>query len=242
MPTLPTYDQHIQPPPPPPQDPGKFTAKQKTALSISAMCTVLFTPLFIAAACSPLPPPSPAPAPTVTVTVTAQAPQPTSPAPAPALMPQAVGATFTDAVRQIEAVGGGAPQSASAYTDVEVPADHATWKVCFQTPDKGAPVKPGETRLVLAAPDVKCPDKEGTRLTPEPVPAPPPAPKPEPTPDTDEGSTSSSGGSGSSGGGTTGVGFGRSCSPVGATATTADGRPAKCFMGKDGKARWGYNS
>lgn len=26
------------------------------------------------------------------------------------------------------------------------------------------------------------------------------------------------------------------------TATTVDGRPAKCFMGKDGQARWGYNS
>ncbi|MFC3235076.1 PASTA domain-containing protein [Streptomyces nitrosporeus] len=52
----------------------------------------------------------------------------------------------------------------------------------------------------------------------------------------------STGGSGGTSGGGAGVGFGRYCSPVGATATTADGRPAKCYMGKDGQARWGYNS
>ncbi|MEU9402718.1 hypothetical protein [Streptomyces sp. NPDC048242] len=58
-----------------------------------------------------------------------------------------------------------------------------------------------------------------------------------------------SGGSSSTSGGTTGgtgsrpgTQFGQYCSPVGATATTTDGRPAKCFMGRDGQARWGYNS
>ncbi|GGW93559.1 hypothetical protein GCM10010297_13920 [Streptomyces malachitofuscus] len=56
------------------------------------------------------------------------------------------------------------------------------------------------------------------------------------------GSGGSTGGSGSGGGGQAGVGFGQFCAPVGATAITADGRPAKCFMGKDGRARWGYNS
>ncbi|WP_406384539.1 hypothetical protein [Streptomyces sp. NBC_01618] len=62
------------------------------------------------------------------------------------------------------------------------------------------------------------------------------------------GGTTSGGSSGSSGGSTGGTGsqggarFGQYCSPVGATATTVDGRPAKCFMGKDGHARWGYNS
>ncbi|WP_407656860.1 hypothetical protein [Lentzea atacamensis] len=38
-----------------------------------------------------------------------------------------------------------------------------------------------------------------------------------------------------------GVQFGQYCSPVGATTRTSDGRPAKCYMGKDGKARWGYH-
>ncbi|WP_329377653.1 hypothetical protein OG625_07790 [Streptomyces sp. NBC_01351] len=28
------------------------------------------------------------------------------------------------------------------------------------------------------------------------------------------------------------------CSPVGARATTSDGHAAKCYMGRDGKARW----
>lgn len=39
-----------------------------------------------------------------------------------------------------------------------------------------------------------------------------------------------------------GVQFGYACSPVGALGITGDGRPAKCFMGKDGRARWGYDS
>ncbi|MFF0850960.1 hypothetical protein ACFYVM_07860 [Streptomyces sp. NPDC003280] len=61
------------------------------------------------------------------------------------------------------------------------------------------------------------------------------------------GSTGGSGGTGGSSGGSgtggqAGVQFGQYCSPVGATATTGDGRPAKCFMGRDGQARWGYNS
>lgn len=59
------------------------------------------------------------------------------------------------------------------------------------------------------------------------------------------GGTTSAGTSGSSGGSTGsrgGARFGQYCSPVGATTTTVDGRPAKCFMGKDGQARWGYNS
>ncbi|MFF8410871.1 PASTA domain-containing protein [Streptomyces omiyaensis] len=56
------------------------------------------------------------------------------------------------------------------------------------------------------------------------------------------GASGSGGGSGSGSGSGSGVGFGQFCSPVGATATTSDGRPAKCFMGKDGNARWGYRS
>lgn len=42
--------------------------------------------------------------------------------------------------------------------------------------------------------------------------------------------------------GQTGIQFGYSCSPVGALGIAEDGRPAKCFMGKDGRARWGYYS
>ena len=39
-----------------------------------------------------------------------------------------------------------------------------------------------------------------------------------------------------------GIQFGYACSPVGALGIADDGRPAKCFMGKDGRARWGYDS
>ncbi|MFG2197093.1 hypothetical protein [Streptomyces sp. NPDC048639] len=44
------------------------------------------------------------------------------------------------------------------------------------------------------------------------------------------------------GGHQTRVQFGYACSPAGALGTAEDGRPAKCFMGKDGRARWGYDS
>lgn len=40
----------------------------------------------------------------------------------------------------------------------------------------------------------------------------------------------------------TGIQFGYACSPVGALGISEDGRPAKCFKGKDGRARWGYDS
>ncbi|GGL03326.1 hypothetical protein [Streptomyces flaveus] len=60
------------------------------------------------------------------------------------------------------------------------------------------------------------------------------------------GSGNDSGSSGTSGesssGGEPGIQFGYACSPVGTLGTAEDGRPAKCFMGKDGRARWGYDS
>jgi hypothetical protein len=56
----------------------------------------------------------------------------------------------------------------------------------------------------------------------------------------DEDNRGTSGGSGS--GGQTDVQFGYACSPVGALGTAEDGRPAECFRGKDGRARWGYDS
>ncbi len=39
-----------------------------------------------------------------------------------------------------------------------------------------------------------------------------------------------------------GVQFGYACSPIGSLGTTGDGRPAECFMGSDGRARWGFDS
>nr|WP_267807934.1 hypothetical protein [Streptomyces tirandamycinicus]MCY0984111.1 hypothetical protein [Streptomyces tirandamycinicus] len=58
--------------------------------------------------------------------------------------------------------------------------------------------------------------------------------------DDDSGSSGTGGGNGS--GVQRGVQFGYACSPVGALGTDEDGRPAKCFRGKDGRTRWGYDS
>ncbi len=259
MPNLSPYDQSIPNQPPPP--PGRFGSSQRTVLGCGGMATVFLMLLLIVAACSESTPAEPAPAPTVTATVTVTA------AAAPALrpMPQIVGSTYADAAQQIEALDGGALQRRSVYTDVTLPADAGAWLVCVQTPAAGDGITNGGQRAALIAPDTKCPEREGTRLHPEPRPTPTPPPARTPAPPKDDGKGSSSGGStsggsssgGSSssgggstggggstsgGGGTTGVQFGRFCSPVGATATTSDGRPAKCFMGKDGRARWGYRS
>ncbi|MGJ3561735.1 PASTA domain-containing protein [Streptomyces sp. INA 01156] len=119
-------------------------------------------------------------------------------------------------------------------------------------------------------PCTKPKPKPKPKPEPEPEPEPKPESKPEPKPrpqpsygtGSSGGTTGGSSSGGSSGGGSTsggstsggssgssaaapepaGVQFGQYCSPVGAVATTTDGRPAKCFMGKDGNARWGYNS
>ncbi|MCM1968377.1 hypothetical protein [Streptomyces sp. G1] len=216
------------------------------------MATVFLVLLLIVAACSERAKSKPVPAPTVTVTVTA-----TTQAPAALLpMPRIVGSTYAAAAQQIEILGGGALQRRSVYTDVTLPADTGAWLVCVQGPAPGEGITNGGQRVALAAPDAACPDREGTRLHPEPqaTPTPPPAPAPAPEPPKEEdddggdqgsasgGSSTSSGGGRTGGGGTAGIQFGQPCSPVGASATTSDGRPAKCFMGKDGRARWGYRS
>ncbi|MFI0503942.1 hypothetical protein ACH3WN_13960 [Streptomyces albogriseolus] len=144
------------------------------------------------------------------------------------------------------------------------------WPVCRQDPEADSETTANAfVRLWLIGPGEPCakPSPE-----PAPTPEPRPKPKPRPKPSyggasggsstggnsggsggtsstsgggTTGGSSSNGGtsdGSGSGGGSQVGIGFGQFCSPVGATATTADGRPATCFMGKDGQARWGYNS
>ncbi|MFJ8107450.1 hypothetical protein [Streptomyces sp. NPDC096132] len=59
-------------------------------------------------------------------------------------------------------------------------------------------------------------------------------------PEKDEGDNGGTGGQDFDG--QVGIQFGYACSPVGALGIAEDGRPAKCFMGKDGRARWGYDS
>ncbi|WP_327347392.1 hypothetical protein [Streptomyces europaeiscabiei] len=106
------------------------------------------------------------------------------------------------------------------------------------TTDDAKPVaaSPGPTVTVTAKAEVKpAPTVTATKTVEVTVTAPPAA-----------GSGNDSGGGGTSGGsssgGQTGVQFGYACSPVGALGTAEDGRPAKCFKGKDGRARWGYDS
>lgn len=68
----------------------------------------------------------------------------------------------------------------------------------------------------------------------------PPDP-PEPDPPTEE--EDDTGGRGDQdSGGQVGVQFGSFCAPVGALGIDVEGRPAECFMGSDGQARWGYDS
>ncbi|GAA5020962.1 PASTA domain-containing protein [Streptomyces siamensis] len=145
------------------------------------------------------------------------------------------------------------------------------WHVCRQQPEPGTEIMVStQVGLWLIGPGAPC-TRPSPKPTPKPEPKPKPKPKPRPEPSHDStagggtsGGSSGSGGStggGSTGGGSTGGGssstsggtsggsgsqsgirFGQYCSPVGATATTADGRPAKCYMGKDGRARWGYDA
>ncbi|MEU5520415.1 hypothetical protein ABZ759_06840 [Streptomyces sp. NPDC047860] len=150
--------------------------------------------------------------------------------------------------------------------------DVEDWAVCRQHPEPGVRILGSESvRLWLIGSSEPC-TEPSPEPKPKPKPEPKPDPKPSYNSTTGGGSTGggtggstgggstggstgggsssgggsgsggSTGGSGSGGGGQASVGFGQFCSPVGATATTADGRPAKCFTGKDGRARWGYNS
>lgn len=69
----------------------------------------------------------------------------------------------------------------------------------------------------------------------------PPGPPEEP--DIPEEEKDDTGGTGDQdSGGQVGVQFGSACAPVGALGVDVEGRPAECFMGSDGRARWGYDS
>ncbi|MEU3173261.1 MULTISPECIES: PASTA domain-containing protein [unclassified Streptomyces] len=145
--------------------------------------------------------------------------------------------------------------------------DLADWQVCRQQPEPDTEVSTGPQidlwLIGLSGPCTEPSPKPTPKPKPKPEPKPEPKPRPQPSYGTSSGgaTTGGSNSGGSSGGGSTsggssgnsggstggtgsrpGVQFGQYCSPVGAFATTIDGRPAKCFMGKDGNARWGYNS
>lgn len=189
-------------------------------------------------------------------------------APQRMIMPDVVGERFDEASRALDDLGLAHTTALHAHTGERLDdgaQDVHDWQVCRQEPEAGHEV------LLSTSADLWLIGQDNTCTKPSPKPRPKPKPKPERKPkpkskpriggtsgSTTGGGGTSGGGSGSSGssggssgtsGGTTGstgsqsgIQFGRYCSPVGAIATTADGRPAKCFMGSDGRARWGYNS
>ncbi|MEE2040892.1 hypothetical protein Q8791_27095 [Nocardiopsis sp. CT-R113] len=69
----------------------------------------------------------------------------------------------------------------------------------------------------------------------------PPEPPEEPAPPTEE-EDDTGGRDDEDSSAQTGIQFGSDCAPVGALGIAVDGRPAECFMGHDGRARWGYDS
>ncbi|MFI0826353.1 PASTA domain-containing protein [Streptomyces roseolus] len=184
------------------------------------------------------------------------------------VMPDLVGERYDAARRELAPLGLDRVTRFHAHTGQRLddrrtgPEDR---RVCRQQPEAGIEV-PVTTRvdLWLIAPGASCAEPSPTpKPTPKPKPKPKPKADPKPTYGAGSGSGTASepepprprpsrdstaeeggttGGSGTGTGTASGVGFGQFCSPVGATATTADGRPAKCFRGKDGAARWGYRS
>ncbi|MEU6422139.1 PASTA domain-containing protein [Streptomyces spiralis] len=184
-----------------------------------------------------------------------------------AVMPDLVGDRYDDASRALDDLGLDGVIVLHAHTGKRLddePKDMADWRVCRQQPQPDTEVETW-TRIELWLIGSGDPCAEPSPK-PEPKPKPKPKPKSKPRPRPSYGTASgggtstgsstgsvggstsggssggSGGGTGGSGGSQAGVQFGQYCSPVGATAVTADGRPAKCFMGKDGNARWGYNS
>ncbi|MGW2019160.1 excalibur calcium-binding domain-containing protein [Streptomyces sp. NPDC001927] len=128
------------------------------------------------ASASPTPPP------------TAVSPSPTPSPSADVVMPNVVGKAFSDAEAAVEALIDGELRAGSAYTDVSLPADHATWIVCFQGPAAGARLVPAtaDPNVDLVAPGTTCPATTGTVLrptqSPKATPKPTVSPKPKPQP------------------------------------------------------------
>ncbi|MDT9688051.1 excalibur calcium-binding domain-containing protein [Streptomyces sp. P9(2023)] len=108
-----------------------------------------------------------------------------SPTPSPSadlLMPDVVGKTFSEAEASVEALIDGELRAASAYGDVSLPTNHATWIVCFQGPAAGTRLVPAgaDPNVHLVAPGTACPATTGTELRPEPSKSPTPTAKPKP--------------------------------------------------------------
>ncbi|MEU8760169.1 hypothetical protein [Streptomyces sp. NPDC048659] len=193
---------------------------------------------------------APRPAPSSTATASPATPSPSdatrSPEPAgtpTSVMPAVVGQRFAAAEGAVEDRTVQELAAASAYADVKLPADHANWTVCFQTPAVGEPLDPGKAapNVHLVAPATRCPGRLHTTLHPKPTPTPAatkpsPHPKPTTTPSRKptQRPTPSRDTSGNSSNGT--VTPGAFCSPAGAVGVSKKGVVYTCKG--PGQARW----
>ncbi|MER7909442.1 hypothetical protein [Streptomyces sp. NPDC096068] len=87
-------------------------------------------------------------------------------------MPGVAGTDFFKAEELLGAVGVRKVRPESVYTDVTLPADPSTWRVCFQEPAPGRRIENPQyatAYLKLAPPDAGCPDAPYARLRPEPT-------------------------------------------------------------------------
>ncbi|MFD5008538.1 hypothetical protein [Streptomyces chartreusis] len=109
---------------------------------------------------------------------------------------------------------------------------------CDDEPESEPTPRPAVT-VTETVPPPDFPEEEAEPDLPETEPD-----LPETGPDVPEAEVEEDDNSGTGGqdNGQAGIQFGYACSPVGALGTAEDGRPAKCFLGKDGRARWGYDS
>ncbi|WP_435189664.1 hypothetical protein [Streptomyces sp. bgisy126] len=87
-------------------------------------------------------------------------------------MPGVAGTDLFKAEEMLEAVGVRKVRPESVYTDVVLPADPSTWRVCFQDPAPGKEIENPQyatAYLKLAPPDAACPAEPYARLRPEPT-------------------------------------------------------------------------
>ncbi|MFE5828653.1 hypothetical protein ACFQ67_35075 [Streptomyces sp. NPDC056488] len=87
-------------------------------------------------------------------------------------MPGVAGTDLFKAEEMLEAVGVRKVRPESVYTDVTLPADPSTWRVCFQEPASGQEIENPQyatAYLKLAPPDAACPAEPYARLRPEPT-------------------------------------------------------------------------
>ncbi|MFJ3725409.1 excalibur calcium-binding domain-containing protein [Streptomyces sp. NPDC090045] len=151
------------------------------------------------------------PQPVATQPVAAAATPPAGASTAPAaptqsaepLMPAVVGKPFEQAEKAVEDLIDKELAALSAYNDVPLPAAHADWTVCFQSPEAGVKLVPADanTSVHLVAPGTGCPAAKDTDLHPKPAPKPTPTPTAAPRPPSDDDGSDTSAGSSTGGGG-----------------------------------------